>query len=51
MSDIVRETLDIPEDRDVLCAISFGYSDAAHAANQFRTERAPLDEVLFVPES
>ena len=51
MSDIVRETLGIPEDRDVLCAISFGYSDAAHPANQFRTERAPLDEVLFVPES
>ena len=48
MSD-VRETLGIPEDRDVLCAISFGYADAAHPANQFRTERAPLDEVLFVP--
>ena len=51
MSEIVREALDIPEDRDVLCAISFGYADAAHPANQFRTERAPLEEVLFVPET
>ena len=49
MSDIVRETLGIPED-PILCAISFGYADAAHPANQFRTERA-LDEVLFVPET
>ena len=29
----------------------FGYADTVHPANQFRTERAPLDEVLFVPES
>jgi nitroreductase len=51
MSEIVRDTLGIPKDRDVLCAISFGYEDADHPANQFRTERASLDEVLFVPDS
>ena len=51
MSEIVRDTLAIPEDRDVLCAISFGYADAEHPANQFRTERAPLDEVLSVPKA
>jgi nitroreductase len=50
MSEIVRDTLGIPKDRDVLCAISFGYEDADHPANQFRTERASLDEVLFVPD-
>ena len=50
LSDIVRDTSDIPLDRDVLCAISFGYQDAAHPANQFRTERAPLDEVLSIPK-
>lgn len=48
MSDLVRGILDIPQERDVLCAISFGYEDVEHPANQFRTERAPLDEVLFV---
>jgi nitroreductase len=44
MSEIVRDTLGIPKDRDV-------YADADHPANQFRTERASLDEVLFVPDS
>ncbi|WP_293576991.1 nitroreductase [Phaeobacter sp.] len=33
---------DIPEDRNILCAISFGYSDTTHPANQFRTTRAAL---------
>jgi len=51
MSDIVREMLHIPQDRDVLCAISFGYEDTDHPANQFRTERATLDEVLLVPDA
>nr|WP_255732221.1 nitroreductase [Ruegeria sp. Ofav3-42] len=35
----------IPDDRLVLCAISFGYSDAEHPANGFRTGRAELDEI------
>ncbi|MCL6283230.1 nitroreductase [Ruegeria sp. 2012CJ41-6] len=34
---------DIPQDFLVLCAISFGYSDTAHPANGFRTDRAELD--------
>ncbi len=33
----------IPEDRLVLCAISFGFSDPDHPANAFRTDRAALD--------
>nr|WP_174823421.1 nitroreductase [Ruegeria arenilitoris] len=37
---------DIPDDRLILCAISFGYSDAEHPANGFRTERAGLDEIV-----
>ncbi|WP_213308467.1 nitroreductase [Paraburkholderia sacchari] len=36
----------IPEDRVVVCGIAFGYEDAAHPANQFRTARAPLSEVV-----
>jgi len=42
----VHEFFDIPENRLVLAAISFGFEDAKHPANTFRTERAPLDEVL-----
>ncbi|MFK7755224.1 MAG: nitroreductase [Sedimentitalea sp.] len=31
---------DIPDDRLVLCALSFGYADPDHPANAFRTTRA-----------
>ena len=46
ISPIVRSVLSLPEDRDILCAISFGYEDKSHPANQFRTERAPISEVI-----
>ncbi|NRB01789.1 MAG: nitroreductase [Rhodobacteraceae bacterium] len=42
----VRDWFDLPEDRDVLCAISFGYPDPDHPANQFRTDRASPDDVI-----
>ncbi|MDQ2094986.1 nitroreductase [Rhodalgimonas zhirmunskyi] len=42
----VHDFFDIPENRLVTAAISFGYADAAHPANAFRTERAPLSEVI-----
>lgn len=45
-SDQVRAHFDIPEDRMIACAISFGYADTDHPANSFRTTRAPLGEVL-----
>ena len=47
MSDEVRCVIGLPQDRDVLCAISFGYQDPDHPANGFRTQRAPLSEVLI----
>ncbi|RYY63625.1 MAG: nitroreductase [Comamonadaceae bacterium] len=36
----------IPADRQVVCAISFGFADPDHPANRFRTTRAPLGEVV-----
>ncbi len=36
----------IADDRLILCAISFGYPDTDHPANQFRTERATLGEFV-----
>lgn len=42
----VRRHFDIPDNRLVLCAISFGYPDRDHPANGFRTSRAPLDQVI-----
>lgn len=43
---MLRERFAIPEDRMILCAISFGYEDTEHPANGFRTNRAPLAEIL-----
>jgi len=45
-SPFVREYFAIGADRLVVCGISFGYEDAAHKANSFRTDRASLDDVV-----
>ncbi|MDH5796977.1 MAG: nitroreductase [Paracoccaceae bacterium] len=45
-SPLVRSIFDIPENRVIVCAISFGYRDKAHSANSFRTNRATLAEVV-----
>jgi nitroreductase len=41
----MHEYFGLPEDRKVLCGISFGYPDRDHPANSFRTNRAPISEV------
>lgn len=43
---LVRTQLDIPDDRLILCAISFGYADEDAAINQFRTERADPSDII-----
>lgn len=51
MAHVLREQLPVPEDRIVVCGISFGYADMSHPANSFRTGRATLEEaVTFVDE-
>jgi len=40
----VRDYFKIPEDRLLVCGISFGYADDSHPANQFRTSRARIEE-------
>ena len=42
----LHEELGIGDDRDILCGVSFGYADAEHPANAFRTIRAPLHEAV-----
>ena len=37
---------DIPDDRLILCGISFGYADPDHPANGFRTERAEVADIV-----
>ncbi len=44
--DFVRTFFALPDTRRVVCGISFGYPDAAHPANGFRTRRAELSDVV-----
>lgn len=43
---LLREHLGIAEDRNILCAISFGYPDKDHPANSFRTERCDPADII-----
>jgi nitroreductase len=45
-SGFIRQYFGIPEERKVLCGISFGYADKAHPINAYRTERAGVDDIL-----
>ncbi|OGA58385.1 MAG: nitroreductase [Burkholderiales bacterium RIFCSPHIGHO2_01_FULL_64_960] len=48
-SRFVRQYFGLPDDRKVVCGISFGYEDPAHPANSFRTSRADWQsEVRFL---
>ncbi|WIW89461.1 nitroreductase family protein [Sphingobium sp. V4] len=44
-SDFVRSYFNIPPGRLLLCGISFGYADQSQPVNNFRTGRAPLEQV------
>ena len=47
--DFIRDYFGLPPNRRFVCGISFGYADAEHPINGYRTERSPLgDAVTFV---
>jgi nitroreductase len=45
-SGALRDHLGIPDGRQVVCAISFGYADDDHPANGFRTDRVELADAV-----
>lgn len=45
-SAFVRRHFDLPDNRQVVCGVSFGYADTAAAANAFQTPRAVLEDQL-----
>jgi len=50
-SGLIRRHFNLPEDRRVVCGISFGYADHAHKVNSYRTSRADVAEtVTFLDE-
>lgn len=49
--NFVRTFFGLPSERLVVCGISFGFADPAHAANGFRTRRASVAEVAQFVET
>jgi nitroreductase len=45
-SPLVREFFHLPPERQVVCAVSFGYADETDPVNGFRTRRADLGDVV-----
>ncbi|WP_439572506.1 nitroreductase [Phreatobacter sp.] len=45
-ADLVRELMGIPEGRQVVCGISFGFADTDAPVNSYRTPRASLEEAV-----
>ena len=43
---LVRAHFGLPDDRRLVCGISFGFADTEHPANRFRTSRAPLADAM-----
>jgi nitroreductase len=45
-SGMIRRHFAIPDDRRVVCGISFGFADHAHKINSYRTSRADIAETV-----
>lgn len=46
--DIIRKHLPIPEDEEIAIGIALGYADEEHLLNRYRTNRVPVDGILFM---
>ena len=44
--DDIKDVLNIPEEKEVLLAISLGYEDETAPENDFKTDREPLNEIM-----
>lgn len=49
--DFVRAFFSLPENRKVVCGISFGFSDPRDPIHSYRTERAPVVEAVEFVEA
>lgn len=45
-ASFIHKHFGLDDSRHVVCGISFGYEDAAHPANSFRTTRVDIDDVV-----
>jgi len=46
----IRDHFGLPENRLVVCGVSFGWPDHDHPANGFRTSRVPVDDTVIWAE-
>lgn len=46
----LREWFGLPDNRQVVCGISFGFADPGHATATYRTSRAPITEAATFVE-
>jgi nitroreductase len=46
VSPFIRDYFELPDDRKVLLGVSFGFADASHPANNYRTSRQTIDELV-----
>jgi nitroreductase len=44
--DFMRDHFGLPRNRKFVCGISFGYADAGHPTNSYRTERSSIAEAV-----
>ncbi len=49
-SPLLHEWFDLPDNRQVICGIAFGYADLNHPSANFTSTRAPLTEVVTFHE-
>mgnify|MGYP002148779227 CR=1 FL=1 len=51
-SGLIRRHFKLPDDRRVVCGISFGYADDSHKVNSYRTSRASVaDTAAFLVDA
>lgn len=48
--DVIRSTLLIEDQYKLVCGMALGYPDMAHPANSFRTQREPLEKMVWLFE-
>ncbi len=44
--DLIRSSLAIPDELDIIIGIALGYDNPGHKQNKFRSPRRPVDEVV-----
>ncbi|KAF9078352.1 nitroreductase [Rhodocollybia butyracea] len=49
--EIIRQTVGIPVDMDIICGVAIGYEDESMKVNQLRTKRISVEETAIIIES